>query len=166
MVTNDWNQQTVQCWWFNWKNNLRTLPGTARLTKSFHIPHIVVTYIPRISDLPFLPVCFRALKTLGTEKPANPDFRFLFHCTDTQKYFSKYVLRTINIILLVPTLMGLVLFLSPCLLQLPCFFRYESDCTHTSYRYVKGLSTDDVLTGSTVTKINITFITCSLLEAH
>lgn len=38
-------------------------------------------------------VCFRALKTVGTEKPANPDVSFLFHC-------------------LMPTLMGLVLFVS------------------------------------------------------
>lgn len=127
------------------------------------VPHIHFIYIPRVSDLPFPHDCFRALKTLGTETPANPDVSFLIYCTDNQEYFSTYALRTMKMIRRVPTLMGLVSFMFPCLLL--AAFRSESDCKYTSYRYVKGLSAGDVLTGSTVTKINITFISRSLFSA-
>lgn len=81
-----------------------------RLTSHKIVPHILVTF-HEFQIYHFL-VCFRALKTVGTEKPANPDVSFLFHCTDNQKYFSKYVLRTVKMILIMPTLMGLVLFVS------------------------------------------------------
>ena len=46
------------------------------------VPQILFNYIPRVSHLPFPHDCFRALKSLGTETPANPDFSFLISCTD------------------------------------------------------------------------------------
>jgi len=109
------------------KKLLRTLPEASRLTKSFHTYFFI--YIPRVSDLPFRPFCFRALKTLGTETPANPDVSFFFiYCTDNQEYFSKYALRKLKMIRLLPTLMGLVLFTFPCLLLATLLLRCESDC--------------------------------------
>ena len=42
------------------------------------------------SQKKFVPrsACFRALKTLGTETPANHDVSFLLHCNNNQEYFS------------------------------------------------------------------------------
>jgi len=161
VVANHWNQQTVQCWWFNLGGGgqLRTSPGTARLTKSFnkyflitfrefqiyHFPTIVFAHWKhsalkhrRILKPVFL---FTALKTKNTS-PST--------CYERSKWSALYQRSS--------ACFRLCSF-ACCLL--PCVFRCESDCKYTSYRYVKGWSTDDVPTGSTVTKINITLSVAS-----
>jgi hypothetical protein len=94
---------------------------TWKCTSHKILPHTIFIYTSRVSDLPFPPsppppVCFRALKTLGTETPANPDISFLIYCTNNQEYFSKYMLRALKMIPLVSTLTDLVLFMFPFLL--------------------------------------------------
>jgi hypothetical protein len=143
VVTNDWNLHTAQCWWSNW-GVTRTLPNFYLQFASF-----------RFTISPF---CFRALTTLGTETPANPDVNFLIYCTDNQEYFSKYVLRTLRMIRLVPKLMGLVLFMFPSLLLATLLLPLWIGLQVLIIPIFERVKYWWRITCTTVTKINITFI--------
>jgi hypothetical protein len=155
IVTNDWNQQGVQCWWFN-KGNIYA-PYLA-----LHIPQNRCTfqtlfiYIPRVVSLPFPPLSSRTENSTSKHRRILTSV-FFFTALINKNTFPSMCHERSKRSALYQHLRARSSLFPCCCCLLPCFFRWASDCTYTSYRYVRGLSIDDVVTGSIVTKISNTF---------